>query len=72
MKMMSSCLVFMLAITSSSEAQLDPSFYNETCPNLHSVVSQVIVNASQTDPRFFANLLSLHFHQCFGCEASVL
>ncbi|MED6119418.1 hypothetical protein PIB30_011783 [Stylosanthes scabra] len=52
----------------------DPSFYNETCPNVHSIVTQVIVNASQSDPRIFASLLRLHFHDCFvlGCEASVL
>lgn len=49
----------------SSDAQLDPSFYNDTCPNVHSVVREVLRNVSKTDPRILASLIRLHFHDCF-------
>ncbi|CAJ1962916.1 unnamed protein product [Sphenostylis stenocarpa] len=55
-------------------AQLDPTFYDDTCPDLYDTVFDVISNASLTDPRIGASLLRLHFHDCFvqGCDASVL
>ncbi|KAK7332547.1 hypothetical protein VNO80_29300 [Phaseolus coccineus] len=55
-------------------AQLSPTFYRETCPNLFNIVFQVIFQASFTDPRIGASLVRLHFHDCFvqGCDASVL
>lgn len=46
-------------------AQLTPTFYNETCPNVTSIVRGVIEGALQTDPRITASLLRLHFHDCF-------
>ncbi|MED6189314.1 hypothetical protein PIB30_094774 [Stylosanthes scabra] len=67
--------VFMIGVLPlSSEAQLDPSFYNKTCPNVHSIVREVINNVSKTDPRMPASLLRLHFHDCFvqGCDGSLL
>ncbi|KAL4380749.1 hypothetical protein AHAS_Ahas04G0064600 [Arachis hypogaea] len=66
--------VFMFGVFLSSEAQLDPSFYNKTCPNVHSIVREVINNVSKTDPRMPASLLRLHFHDCFvqGCDGSLL
>ncbi|KAI4334643.1 hypothetical protein L6164_013360 [Bauhinia variegata] len=68
------CAVLVLGGLSSSNAQLSPTFYNETCPNLHDIVFAVVQNASQTDPRIGASLLRLHFHDCFvqGCDASIL
>ncbi|EXC24761.1 Peroxidase 54 [Morus notabilis] len=55
-------------------AQLTPTFYNETCPNVTSIVRGVIEGALQTDPRITASLLRLHFHDCFviGCDGSLL
>ncbi|KAL2341524.1 hypothetical protein Fmac_009464 [Flemingia macrophylla] len=47
----------------SLDAQLDPSFYKNTCPKVHSIVRQVITNVSQKDPRMLASL---------GCDASIL
>ncbi|KAK7332551.1 hypothetical protein VNO80_29304 [Phaseolus coccineus] len=57
-----------------SYAQLDPLFYNVTCPNVHSIVSDVLSNVSQSDPRMLASLIRVHFHDCFvqGCDASIL
>ncbi|KAJ1420913.1 Secretory peroxidase [Sesbania bispinosa] len=58
----------------SSDAQLDPSFYNDTCSDLHSIVRGVLTNVSQSDPRMLASLIRLHFHDCFvqGCDGSIL
>ncbi|BAT87669.1 peroxidase A2-like [Vigna umbellata] len=59
---------------SVTNAQLSPTFYRTTCPNIFNIVFQVIFQASTTDPRIGASLLRLHFHDCFvqGCDASVL
>ncbi|CAJ2658013.1 unnamed protein product [Trifolium pratense] len=69
------CIVVVLGgLPFSSDAQLDPSFYKNTCPKVHSIVREVIRNVSKTDPRMLASLVRLHFHDCFvlGCDASVL
>ncbi|MED6189315.1 hypothetical protein PIB30_094775 [Stylosanthes scabra] len=75
------CAVVLMLIIgdlpSSTDAQasgLDPSFYKNTCPNVHSIVREVIRNVSKTDPRMLASLIRLHFHDCFvqGCDASLL
>lgn len=50
---------------SVTNAQLSPTFYRTTCPNLFNIVFQVIFQASTTDPRIGASLLRLHFHDCF-------
>ncbi|XP_047154130.1 peroxidase A2-like [Vigna umbellata] len=57
-----------------TNAQLSPTFYDETCPTLSDIVFNVISNASLTDPRIGASLIRLHFHDCFvqGCDGSVL
>jgi len=49
----------------SSNAQLNPSFYSKTCPNVSSIVREVIRNVSKTDTRMLASLVRLHFHDCF-------
>ncbi|KAM6551548.1 hypothetical protein CsatB_001356 [Cannabis sativa] len=55
-------------------AQLSPTFYDQTCPNLTAIVGGVIEDALLTDPRIAASLIRLHFHDCFviGCDASIL
>ncbi|KAJ8770829.1 hypothetical protein K2173_021744 [Erythroxylum novogranatense] len=67
------CSVILLG-GSLAYGQLSPTFYNETCPNVTSIVQEVIVQALQHDSRIGASLLRLHFHDCFvtGCDASVL
>ncbi|KAB2016392.1 hypothetical protein ERO13_D08G088600v2 [Gossypium hirsutum] len=59
---------------SLSKAQLTPTFYDETCPNVTAIIRHVLVNASFSDPRIGASLIRLHFHDCFvqGCDASIL
>ncbi|XP_010520602.1 PREDICTED: peroxidase E5-like [Tarenaya hassleriana] len=59
---------------SFSNAQLSPSFYDQTCPNVSSIVRNTIVEELRSDPRIAASILRLHFHDCFvrGCDASIL
>ncbi|XP_061350503.1 peroxidase A2-like [Gastrolobium bilobum] len=69
------CVVVVLgALPFSSDAQLDPSFYKDTCPKVHSLVREVLRNVSKSDPRILASLMRVHFHDCFvqGCDASIL
>ncbi|WCJ22361.1 Peroxidase superfamily protein [Euphorbia peplus] len=63
-----------LVLNHHSDAQLSTTFYATTCPNVSSIVSNVIQQALLSDPRIGASLLRLHFHDCFvdGCDASVL
>lgn len=53
------------AVPFSDAQQLDPSFYNDTCSDVHSIVRGVLTNVSQSDPRILASLIRLHFHDCF-------
>ena len=50
---------------SLSNAQLNPTFYDQTCPNVTNIIRDVLVNASLSDPRIGASLIRLHFHDCF-------
>ncbi|RDX66341.1 Peroxidase 54, partial [Mucuna pruriens] len=59
------CVIIVVGVVPLSNGQLDPSFYNNTCPNLHSVVRGVLSNVSQSDPRMLGSLIRLHFHDCF-------
>ncbi|XP_074585437.1 peroxidase A2-like [Curcuma longa] len=56
------------------EAQLSPTFYDDTCPNVSAIVREQLVLAQRSDPRIFASLTRLFFHDCFtnGCDASIL
>ncbi|MED6110293.1 hypothetical protein PIB30_041566 [Stylosanthes scabra] len=71
------CVAILGAFPLSSDSQasnLDPSFYKDTCPTVHSIVRGVLRNVSKSDPRILASLVRLHFHDCFvqGCDASIL
>jgi len=62
------------AFIGCATAQLTSNFYDNTCPNVTTIVGQVIQQALQSDSRIAASLLRLHFHDCFvnGCDGSVL
>ncbi|KAL9669189.1 hypothetical protein QQ045_006732 [Rhodiola kirilowii] len=49
----------------SSQAQLSSTFYATSCPNVSSVVREVIQQAETSDVRIGAKLIWLHFHDCF-------
>ncbi|KAL0538048.1 hypothetical protein IC582_027042 [Cucumis melo] len=42
------------------------------CPEAEAIVFSWVQTAISEDPRMAASLLRLHFHDCFGCDASVL
>jgi len=50
------------------------TFYNETCPNLESIVNATLEQALDDDITQAAGLLRVHFHDCFvqGCDGSLL
>lgn len=70
---MSSCYVsgvlavatFMAFLLHGSEAQLSPTFYDSTCPNVSDIVQTIVQLVQSSDPRMPASLLRLHFHDCF-------
>ncbi|KAJ9697834.1 hypothetical protein PVL29_007113 [Vitis rotundifolia] len=65
--------VFLLG-RSPSYGQLSATYYDDTCPNVSSIVSGVIQEAFTSDVRIGASLIRLHFHDCFvnGCDGSLL
>lgn len=66
-------LLFLVHV-SLSQAQLSPSFYDKTCPQVFDIATNTIKTALRSDPRIAASILRLHFHDCFvnGCDASIL
>ncbi|WVZ03665.1 hypothetical protein V8G54_024471 [Vigna mungo] len=58
----------------SSNANLSPTFYARTCPNLQTIVLSTMRQAIATEARIGASILRLFFHDCFvqGCDASIL
>jgi peroxidase len=58
----------------AAAAELCVGYYDDTCPDAISIVQGVLVEAHSSDPRIFASLIRLHFHDCFvqGCDGSVL
>nr|KYP72958.1 Cationic peroxidase 1 [Cajanus cajan] len=64
-----SILFCMFAIASS---QLTSNCYESTCPQALSIIRSAVIGAVAKEHRMGASLLRLHFHDCFGCDASVL
>ncbi|KAJ6713435.1 PEROXIDASE 72-RELATED [Salix purpurea] len=56
----------------NSDAQLSPTFYASTCPNVSRIVRGVVEQAARNDVRIGAKLIRMHFHDCFGCDGSIL
>ncbi|KAG8079329.1 hypothetical protein GUJ93_ZPchr0007g3000 [Zizania palustris] len=65
-------LVLVAAMAAAATAQLSATFYDTSCPNALSTIQSVVTAAVNNEPRMGASLLRLHFHDCFGCDASVL
>ncbi|KAH7577184.1 hypothetical protein ACOSP7_002005 [Xanthoceras sorbifolium] len=67
-------LLMVVMIMQRGEGQLAENFYRVTCPNVESIVRQVVsTKISQTFTTIPATL-RIFFHDCFveGCDASVL
>ncbi|XP_020676046.2 peroxidase 64 [Dendrobium catenatum] len=69
----SSILLTIFSIRSSSNA-LNINYYNNSCPNVESLVTVAVKKAIANDGTVPAALLRMHFHDCFirGCDGSVL
>ena len=63
-----------LLLLGTTEAQLSPTFYDQTCPTALTTIRTVIRQAVSQERRMAASLIRLHFHDCFvqGCDASIL
>ncbi|KAK9091067.1 hypothetical protein Sjap_024244 [Stephania japonica] len=57
---------------SVASAQLSPNFYATTCPRALSLIQSLVNATVANETRMGASLLRLHFHDCFGCDASIL
>ncbi|KAL6876384.1 hypothetical protein ACP4OV_012956 [Aristida adscensionis] len=68
------CLVAISLLSCAAHAELSPSFYASSCPNLQSIVRSAMSQAVSGERRLGASLLRLFFHDCFvqGCDASIL
>ncbi|XVE86938.1 hypothetical protein DITRI_Ditri18aG0075400 [Diplodiscus trichospermus] len=68
------CVVLFEGSVSLAQDQLTPTFYHKTCPNVTSIIREILQNAALNDTRITASLVRLHFHDCFvqGCDASIL
>lgn len=64
----------LLGVLVQCNAQLSTSFYASSCPNISSVVRNVVEQALRGNVRAGAALIRLHFHDCFvdGCDGSLL
>ncbi|XP_047180361.1 peroxidase 43 isoform X1 [Vigna umbellata] len=67
-------LLFFSFLMGCSDGQLEVGFYSNTCPQVDSVVRDVVREAALSDTNMAAVLLRLHFHDCFveGCDGSIL
>ncbi|GJZ37424.1 peroxidase 16-like protein, partial [Tanacetum coccineum] len=74
MKKQMLCLLFLSLFIASSYAQLRQNFYQNTCPNVESIVQAAVTKKFQQTFVTIPGTLRLFFHDCFvrGCDASVI
>ncbi|KAJ0491709.1 putative peroxidase [Helianthus annuus] len=76
MKMQMLCFLFFSFLVASSYAQvkLKQNFYQNTCPNVESIVRSAVTKKFQQTFVTAPATLRLFFHDCFvrGCDASVM
>ncbi|CAL5098660.1 unnamed protein product [Urochloa decumbens] len=67
-------LLMLLALASTSSAQLSTGFYSSSCPGVYTTVKSVVQAAIAKEKRMGASIVRLFFHDCFvqGCDASLL
>ncbi|KAK8519425.1 hypothetical protein V6N12_025464 [Hibiscus sabdariffa] len=63
------CLLLVINLAS---AQLSSTFYATSCPKALSTIKSAVDSAVSNEARMGASLLRLHFHDCFGCDGSIL
>ncbi|CAM6106603.1 unnamed protein product [Calypogeia fissa] len=67
-------LVLLISRVQETKAQFLVGFYDTTCPQAESLITETVNSAVQADVTMAASLLRFVFHDCFvqGCDASVL
>ncbi|XP_077231393.1 peroxidase 64-like [Tasmannia lanceolata] len=68
------CSLLIIFSISSLVDSLSLNYYDQTCPEAESTITNVVKQAMMADKTVSAALLRMHFHDCFirGCDASVL
>ncbi|KAG8387934.1 hypothetical protein BUALT_Bualt02G0072900 [Buddleja alternifolia] len=61
-----------LILFSITTAQLSTNYYAKSCPTALFTIKTGLLKALAKDRRMAPSILRLHFHDCFGCDASVL
>lgn len=56
---------FFAGVAPLAYGQLTPTFYDDTCPSVVSIIRGVIAETLIFDRRIGASLIRLHFHDCF-------
>ncbi|KAK1435500.1 hypothetical protein QVD17_01264 [Tagetes erecta] len=67
-------IIISLAQTQAPAPGLSYTFYQNTCPQLESIIRKHLQTVFASDIGQAAGLLRLHFHDCFvqGCDGSIL
>ncbi|KAM0946758.1 putative peroxidase [Dioscorea sansibarensis] len=65
-------LLLIVLAARQTDAQLTSTFYDKSCPAALSTIRKAVRTAIAKERRMAASLIRLHFHDCFGCDASVL
>ncbi|KAG9457531.1 hypothetical protein H6P81_002039 [Aristolochia fimbriata] len=75
-----SFLIFLVSLSvfglfgACTGGSLKMNFYDNSCPNAEKIVKNITQTLTAADPDVAADLLRLHYHDCFvrGCDASIL
>lgn len=62
------------SLSSSSDGGCKEGFYQQSCPNVETIIYESMLKSFQNDPTVAPGVLRLAYHDCFvrGCDASLL